>query len=132
MWSSTTGSVRRPRRDPRRRQHRPSFEVLVRKPASVAAVIHQSRTGETGLHEEMAGHFVVQSGSATLVFGGKLGVIGPLGRANIPPITELLSDFFVSIQEIETRTGLDFFAALDDQQEQLIESRRQPWPVSRP
>ncbi|MBL8229117.1 MAG: DNA/RNA non-specific endonuclease [Bryobacterales bacterium] len=51
---------------------------------------------------------------------------------NSPTGAEPLSNFFVSIREIETRTGLDFFSALDDQQERLIESRRQPWSVSRP
>ncbi|MBL8227540.1 MAG: hypothetical protein JNL98_03650 [Bryobacterales bacterium] len=50
----------------------PSFEVLVRKPGTVAALLHRAKTGEAELHEEMADFFAVQSGSATLVFGGKL------------------------------------------------------------
>ncbi|MBL8231993.1 MAG: DNA/RNA non-specific endonuclease [Bryobacterales bacterium] len=45
---------------------------------------------------------------------------------------ETLSDFFVSIRGIEHRTGLDFFAALDDEEEGLIESRQQVWPIGRP
>lgn len=50
----------------------PSFDALVRTPTSVAAVIHRAQTGEAELHEEMADFFVVRSGSATLVTGGRL------------------------------------------------------------
>lgn len=42
-----------------------------------------------------------------------------------------LNSFFVSVEEIERRTGLDLFSGLEDAEERLLESQQLPWPAAR-
>lgn len=39
-------------------------------------------------------------------------------------IDEPLREFVTTVEEVERRTGLDFFASLDDREERLLESTR--------
>lgn len=47
------------------------------------------------------------------------------------PTAHLLSEFFVSVEEIELRTGLDLFSGLDDDEERRLESHNGDWPSVR-
>jgi endonuclease G, mitochondrial len=42
-------------------------------------------------------------------------------------LTQALDDFSVSVDEVEARTGLDFFSALEDTEEAALESLRRTW-----
>jgi endonuclease G len=41
---------------------------------------------------------------------------------NAPLVSEPLEAFTTSVEEVQRQTGLDFFAALDDAEERLLES----------
>ena len=51
---------------------KPSFVVLGQTPGTLSALIYRARTGEAELHDQMSDFFVVRSGAATLVLGGKM------------------------------------------------------------
>lgn len=51
---------------------KPSFVVLGKSSGTVSALIYRAATGEAELHEGQSDFFVVRSGRATLVIGGRL------------------------------------------------------------
>lgn len=51
---------------------KPSFAVLGRTSSTTSALIYRAATGEAELHDHMCDFFVVRSGRATLVLGGRL------------------------------------------------------------
>ena len=52
--------------------NRPSFVVLGKTAGTTSALIYRAATGEAELHENESDFFVVRSGHATLVIGGRL------------------------------------------------------------
>ncbi|MBL8233931.1 MAG: DNA/RNA non-specific endonuclease [Bryobacterales bacterium] len=47
------------------------------------------------------------------------------------PTSHPMSQFFVSVEEVELRTGLDLFSSLEDDEEHRLESYQAPWPTVR-
>jgi len=57
---------------PKMDQRKVATEILGRYPNSLAMIAHREADGEAEVHETMADFFVVQSGEATLVYGGEV------------------------------------------------------------
>lgn len=67
-----------------------------------------------------------------LVVGGQRKIAYAAILPNSDQVWQPLNDFTVTVDEVERRTGLDFFSGLDDSEELRLESIRQPLPSAGP
>jgi mannose-6-phosphate isomerase-like protein (cupin superfamily) len=72
FWSTAELKGLEKKLAPKINQQKVATENLGRYPNSLAMIAHREGDGEAELHETMADFFVVQSGEATLVWGGEV------------------------------------------------------------